>query len=345
MTTMREIAHEAGVSASTVSRVLNGQAGMSDEVARRVLAAADALGYRHRNRPRLTADRALRQVGFLLLGRASIVARPFYASLLAGASTECEELDMAVTYFPVSDLGGIERLPTFGVDAVIIGGHLPQDMLDRLSQLGLPFVIANERADPDADELAVFPPVIDRVVFDDAQGGRLAAGELLKNGHERLAVFHEPFGYVVARMRVEQFCAAIHRTRPEATITLHEVPRAGPATAGNGYEVARSVWAASSGPFPTGVFCTSGLITGGVMSALRDTGRPVPDQVSVVGFHDSPRAATGDPPLTTVAADGEAMGRAALRRLLERAREPEGPSVTVVIGVELVRRHSVGPPP
>ncbi|CAA9221761.1 MAG: hypothetical protein AVDCRST_MAG77-501 [uncultured Chloroflexi bacterium] len=359
--TMRQIADEAGVSASTVSQVLNGRGGFSHAVAERVLAAARQLGYRHKNRARLGADRVLRRIGLVMAGNASIVARPFYASLLVGAGAECAAMDMTITYCPVSDPSGVARLGDAGVDGLVLAGYLAPELEAQLAALRLPAVVVNNRPSLPAD----------RVVFDDAEGGRLAARVLLRHGHRRLAVLHDSLHRGVLHDRIAAFRAAVTDSDPHAEVETHEVPPNGDLP-GSGYEVAlaalgrpnkRGGGAARGGThdsangsaqgrrphgqseLPTGVFCTSDRIALGALKALWDLGRPVPGSVSVVGFNDFEAAAHANPPLTTVRADMELMGRVAVRRLLERAREPEQPPMTVQIGVSLVERGSVGPAP
>jgi DNA-binding LacI/PurR family transcriptional regulator len=301
------------------------------------------VGYRHKNRARLGPDRVLRRIGLVMAGNAAIVARPFYASLLAGAAAECAAMDMTITYCPVSGASGAARLEDAGVDGLVLAGYLAPDLEAQLAALRMPSVVVNNRPSLPTD----------RVVFDDADGGRLAAHLLLCHGHRRLAVLHDPLHRGVLHDRLTAFRAAVTGANPEATIVAHEVPPNGDLP-GSGYEVALAALGCADGQeaqgggqdtLPTGVFCTSDRIALGALKALWDLGRPVPGSVSVVGFNDFEAAAHANPPLTTVRADMELMGRVAVRRLLERAREPETPPMAITIGVSLVERRSVGPAP
>lgn len=345
---MRQIAEDVGVSASTVSQVLNGRGGASALVAGRILQAARRLGYRHKHRARHAADRVLRRVGMVMAGNASIVARPFYASLLAGAAAECAAQDMTISYCPVSDAAGAARLGEAGVDALVLAGYLAPELEAQLAAVNLPVVMANNRPTLQSD----------CVVFDDAEGGRLAARALIRHGHRRLAVLHDPLMRSVLGDRLRAFRNAARSGSAEesesgVTVTAHAVPPNGDLP-GSGYETALGLFSAQatrpgraklSSDEPTGLFCTSDRIALGALKALWDLGRSIPATVSVVGFNDFEAAAHANPPLTTVRADMELMGRVAVRRLLERAREPEQPPMTVQIGVCLIERGSVGPAP
>lgn len=364
---MRQIADEVGVSASTVSQVLNGRGGVSAAVAERVLQAARRLGYRHKHRDRHAADRVLRRIGMVMAGNSSIVARPFYASLLAGAAAECAALDMTISYCPVSDGSGAARLGEAGLDALVLAGYLAPELEAQLAALNLPMVMANNRPSLSSD----------CVVFDDSEGGRLAARALLRRGHHRLAVLHDPLARGVLGDRLRAFrraagvdevdrvdgvgsagratSAAGQRSQDvdgPITVAAFEVPPNGDLP-GSGYETAFGIFSAHpsdknadpSADEPTALFCTSDRIALGALKALWDLRRPVPAAVSVVGFNDFEATAHANPPLTTVHADMELMGRVAVRRLLERAREPQQPPMTVQIGVSLIERDSVGPAP
>ncbi|MBI3974196.1 MAG: LacI family DNA-binding transcriptional regulator [Chloroflexi bacterium] len=375
---MRDIARAAGVSVGTVSQVLNGRNGVSPALAERVLAAAASLRYQHKNRPRHTAERVLRGIGLVVSDEAAIVARPFYAAILAGAAAECDELGMAVTYCPVGDVSAVTRLEGAGLDALLLAGYFPSELIARVLLLGLPAVIASH--DPAG-------AAIDRVLFDDFNGGQLAAAALLRHGHRRLAAIHGPLDRPLVGRRVGGFIAeaeaqgasvstnavAPGRQSPEgghaAALTLYggtqavradvrdssplvqSSPQDAPAPSGalarlrtqDGLVEAQigSPASTSRADIPSGLFCTSDRIAFGALRALRELGYAVPEAVSVVGFNDYEAAAHVHPPLTTIRTDTALMGRLAVRRLLERAREPDTPPVTTTIGVTLVERESV----
>jgi DNA-binding LacI/PurR family transcriptional regulator len=93
-------------------------------------------------------------------------------------------------------------------------------------------------------------------------------------------------------------------------------------------------------PALDGVFVASDLMGMGVLRALRELGRRVPDDVAVVGFDDAPLAVYADPPLTTIRQPVERLGREMVRLLLHRLSEPDGEPRTVILPTELVIRAS-----
>ena len=244
---------------------------------------------------------------------------------------------MGITFATVNTDAAVGRLVALGTDGLIVGGQLPPDRLRALVDLGLPCVVANDRATGDRTS----QPALDRVVFDDAEVGRLAATELLGGGATRFAVFHQSLLYEVARVRVDSFRATVTETLPDAIIETYEVPRINSLPDANASaDLAERLFRLPE-ERPDGIFCTATPITGGVLRGLRRAGVAVPATVALVGYGDSEAAEVSSPPLTVVRGDPQALGRAALRRLLERAREPAEPPVMVVLGVELVRRESV----
>jgi LacI family transcriptional regulator len=343
--TMRDVARLAGVSTSTVSQVFNARAGVSPDSVRRVLGAADSLGYKHRSRPRQASDRLVRRIGFVVHGSATTVARPYYAALLAGAAGECDALDIRVVYWPLTDAPGADRLGDEGLDGLVLAGPVDPVIFDHLRALHLPLVVTGN---------APYSVPCDRVLFDDPAGSQAAAGLLARLGHRRLAVVYDASRFGSGQSRVDAFLAAAARTA-DTSVELHEVP-ALPDGPGDSFPVAQRMLAVRDGATGrkrdeaepggvTAVFCTSDRLALNVLRAAWEQRRPVPESLSVVGFNDFDAAAHANPPLTTVRTDIELMGRTAVRRLLERAREPETPPLTITIGVELIERSSVARAP
>ena len=89
------------------------------------------------------------------------------------------------------------------------------------------------------------------------------------------------------------------------------------------------------------IFCVDDITAIGAMKALREAGRSIPEEVSVIGFDGIDLGQHVTPTLSTIRVDAEALGAIALKTLLERASTPDTPYVTTLIGVELVKRESV----
>jgi DNA-binding LacI/PurR family transcriptional regulator len=332
---MRDVARVAGVSLGSVSHVLNGRSGVSPALAQRVLSAAAALDYRHKERPRRADGRPLRRVAFVIGDEGAIAARPYYAAVLGGAGDACDACGLALTYRPVGAAPGgsdVRRLAAAEADALLLVGYLPPAFVAQVAALGAPFVVVSHE-----------PPGVacDRVLFDDAGGGRLVGERLLELGHRSLAVVHGPLEHPVVRRRVEGLRTAAGAAGG-ARVYTREVPPRGQNPEG-GYRATLDLLD-GAGHEATAIFCTSDRIAFGALRALRDRRRRVPHDVSVAGFNDHEAAAHVDPPLTTVRADTQRLGQLAVQRLVERARDAAGPPVTVTLGVTLVERESVAAP-
>jgi DNA-binding LacI/PurR family transcriptional regulator len=130
-------------------------------------------------------------------------------------------------------------------------------------------------------------------------------------------------------------------TLKAAGAAVHE-PLVGDWSADSGYELGRGL---ADDPDVTAIFASNDQMALGVLRALHESGRRVPDDVSVVGYDDIPEAAHLLPPLTTVRTDFLEIGTRALRLLLSQLGGPPETELGRVVPVELIVRRSTGPAP
>ena len=176
------------------------------------------------------------------------------------------------------------------------------------------------------------------VDVDNAAGARGAVEHLLALGHRRIAcITNAPLVYTAAQERLDGYRAALAAAGIEADDALVE---SGDFDAASGH--AAMVRLLERTTFDA-VFVASDVVALGAIGALREAGRRVPDQVSVVGFDDIPLAAYFDPPLTTVRLPAFELGQAAGRALLDRIAEPSAARRTL-LPTELIVRASTAPP-
>uniref|UniRef100_UPI0011809111 substrate-binding domain-containing protein n=1 Tax=Streptomyces caniscabiei TaxID=2746961 RepID=UPI0011809111 len=176
------------------------------------------------------------------------------------------------------------------------------------------------------------------VSSDFTAGARLATGHLLDLGHPTVWHIAGPTGWTSADMRA----ASWRETLREAGARVHE-PLVGDWSADSGYALGRRL---AARPEITAVFVSNDQMALGLLRALHEAGRRVPDDVSVVGYDDIPEAAHLLPPLTTIRTDFPEIGRRALRLLLTQLDDPEDAGEALerdpVIPVELIVRNSTG---
>ncbi|MEV0317946.1 LacI family DNA-binding transcriptional regulator [Streptomyces sp. NPDC050658] len=334
---LADIAAQAGVSEATVSRVLNGKPGVAGATRQSVLAALDVLGY---ERPVRLRQRSAGLVGLItpelenpifpalaqVIGQA--LTRQGYTPVLAtqtpGGSTEDELTEMLV------DRGvcGIIFVSGLHADTTADMGRY-----DRLRAQGVPFVLV------DGFSPKVRAPFISP---DDRAATRLAVTHLVSLGHTRVGLALGPRRFVPVQRKIEGFVRTMHdrlSLAPEAVeaeFIEHSLYT---------LEGGQAAAAALMDRGCTAIVCASDMMALGAIRAARERGFEVPDDISVVGFDDSPLIAFTDPPLTTVRKPVPSMGQAAVRTLLEEIGGTPAPHSEFVFLPELVVRGSTASAP
>ena len=339
-----DVARLAGVSQKTVSRVFNGEPYVSDDVRRRVLAAAEELGYRLNNAARALASGRTRSIGVVTLGTA--LYGP--ATLLVGIERVVRDTGYALRVVNTveGEPGGISKaigtLLDQGVDGVVISE--PVDPVD--GDAGADGAEAPEGAPLRVDvPVLVFaapsPPLAASTVLTAGGGAdrmaRAATEHLLNLGHTTVHHLAGPQRWYAARDRLEGWRAALAaHGRDEPRIVE------GDWSAASGYAVGREL---ASDPEVTAVFAANDDMAIGLIRALGEAGRRVPEDVSVVGFDDTPVSGFVTPPLTTVRQPFDAVAEDGLRRLVHAIENPlSAPLPGSDTPVELVVRSSTGAP-
>ncbi|MDP9842528.1 LacI family DNA-binding transcriptional regulator [Streptosporangium lutulentum] len=322
-----DVAALAGVSAMTVSRALNTPDRVRPETRARVLAAVSELGYR--------PNSAARQ---LVTGRSGVLGVVSFDTTLYGPASTLYAIEQAARQndyvVNIASLGllnrrsigeGVDRLRAQSVDGIIIvAPH--ESAAEGLCHLSpdLPVVAV------DAGEDIPVP-----VVMVDQRGGAVrATRHLLSLGHETVWHLSGPANWIDAKGRVDGWRSVLEAEgRP-----VPEVP-VGDWSAHSGYQLGKRL---ASDPAVTAIFVANDQMTLGVLRALREAGRRVPEDISVVGFDDVPEAAYFWPPLTTVRQNFGEVGRHAFQLLQSRIEGASGGGPRIV-EPELVVRESTGP--
>ncbi len=340
--TIRDVAREARVSESTVSRVLSDAetaVSISQETRQRVLAAAEALCYQ----PHPFA-RALRGKGTNLLG---LIVRevddPFFAQLIEviGIVAKEQGYDLVLGYAksdPEEALVLSEILDLRHSDGLFLLGDLkesPDDhtFLDRMGQARR--VVAVCRG---SQALAARTP---SVAVDNRKGVLMALGHLAELGHRRIAHINtDRVGDLRERMDVYgEFMRDRFGEPPREYVQLDANSYEG------GFQATRRLLSLQQPP--TAIFATDDTMAIGALSAAVDLGCAVPGDVSIVGFDDVKIGAYLRPTLTTIRQPIEVIGRKAVDLLVEMIREEAtpDPSQQFLIEPQLVVRGSSAPPP
>ncbi|MEJ3750320.1 LacI family DNA-binding transcriptional regulator [Actinomycetes bacterium KLBMP 9797] len=325
-----DVARVAGVSQKTVSRVFNDEPYVSADVRRRVLEAADQLGYRLNHAARALASGRTRSIGVVTLGTA--LYGP--ASMLMGVERAVRDAGYALRVVNTVEgdsagvAGAVESLIEQGVDGIVVSE--PIDEGSDPVRVDVPVLVLA------APAAFAAPRVVTVGVAADSLA-RAATAHLLELGHTTVHHLAGPPRWYAARDRVDGWRAALRaHGRAEPPVLQ------GDWSAASGYAAGRQLAANQD---VTAVFAANDDMAIGLIRALLEAGRRVPHDVSVVGFDDIPVAAYVTPPLTTVRQPFDAVAREGLKLLVHAIEKPEAdPPAAVDPPVELIIRASTAPP-
>jgi LacI family transcriptional regulator len=323
--TIHDVAREAGVAASTVSRAYNRPGRVSPETARKIFGAAELLGYRASSlagsaRPDPAKER--RTVGLVIPD----VTNPVFGPIIEGAYEAADEAGYLLILSHTDESAQVERATIeqglAEVDGVVLAASRMSDSSIRMMAKQTALVLLNRAI-----------PEVSCVVTDNARGARRAAEHLGELGHRVLGYLAGPEASWPDGMRWRGLREAGHEL-------VLDVRRLGPnePTVIAGFRAARQVADSRA----TAVVAYNDQMAIGLIKGLRQLGVDVPRDVSVVGFDNILFDEVVEPELTTVAAGLFDMGRTGMRLCIEVAAGNETSTVTHVLPVELITRASTG---
>lgn len=336
--TSTDVARLAGVSRTTVSFVLNERddARISAETRRRVLEAAESLGYHVHAPARQLAAGSTRTLGLVLRQSPEHVAiDPLVPETLRGlaAAARGDGYRVLVEPLPPGEGSSYDSLlRSQHADGLVVSGPRSDDEeLLRLAGEGYPLVLQGTF---DGRPVA-------SVDIDNRAAARVAVDHLVALGHREIAcVTNAPLEYTAASERVAGYREALEAAGigydPDLVVR-------GAFDAESGRVAARSLLA--SGRRPTAIFVASDVVAFGVIGALRTAKLRVPADVSVVGFDDIPLAPYADPPLTTIHTPAFDLGEVAGRILLDLIEGREIRRRTMLPAPLVVRSSTAAPSP
>lgn len=331
--TIFDVARISGVSYSTVSRVVNGHANVKPATRARVQAAMAELGYVAHVTARALASGRTQTIGLLARG----IDNPFFSAVIKGVDQEVSEADydlLLCTTHSRSEQEGeyVARLSHGMVDGLLI--VVPTALPDYVSQLRAvryPFVLIDHDSDA---------PGCTMVNAANRAGTREGIDYLIGLGHRRIGFITGRPDVGSAMQRLEGYGDAL---RAAGLPRDDDLVLSGDFMEERGYAATLELLALRRPP--SAIFASSDTAAFGVLSAARDAGLRVPEELSVLGFDDIVEAAWFGAGLTTVRQPLREMGRVAVQRLIALLADPSRPSERVVMATELVVRHTTAPPP
>jgi LacI family transcriptional regulator len=330
--TIRQIAKLAGVSRSSVSRVLNSHPNVSPEMREQVQKVIAETGYQPSPIARSLSNRRSRIIGLVIpLAIRSLFDDPFFPRLIQGISQGCNMHDYTLSLFLFHSqeeekelFDGISRSQF--LDGVLVTATRSGDtLIPRLLENQVPLVVQGRHEDPR----------ISYVDADNVTGAAMAITHLLGLGYQRVSTVTGPLDSTAAQDRKQGYLDALReRGQPveEALIVGGDFTQAG------GYEAMQRLLPRQ----PDAVFVASDTMAMGALQAIRGAGLTVPDDIALVGFDDLPQSTMVDPPLTTVRQPIRRMGALAVEMLVECLENEADSPRHIVLPTELVIRGSCG---
>jgi LacI family transcriptional regulator len=333
--TLEGIARLAGVSRSTVSRVVNNQPSVRDQVRERVWEVIHETGYQPHAAARSLVTRRTRIVGVLIPEAVTtLFTDPFFSHLLCGITQTCnsQQYHLMLSLFndPVGPEEMYRRVVHSGhLDGVVVASTRVDDpLIGRLLQDSVPFVMVGRHPDER----------ISYVDIDNIAAARIAVEYLIGLGHQRIATITGPLSMTSGQDRLAGYRQALaaHQLAVDEALIVE-----GDFTEASGLAAARDLLTRSV----TAIFAANDIMAVAALKVIREAGLRVPQDVAIVGFDDIPLATAVEPALTTVRQPIHDLGSMAadlLLNLLENPPETQAPAHRIILPAELIVRGSCG---
>lgn len=351
--TIDEVAAAAGVGRATVARTLGNYGSVSPRTRARVMEAADRLGYRPNAIARSMATGTTHTIGVVLAD----VANPFFSSVLRGISDtmKAHGYDAIVLNTDeklAREKDAIDVLLDKQVDGIVISSAADRDAavphIEAATSRGIPVVLVDRQLETVS---------LDQVVVNNREVSAAAVAELIGCGHERIGfvwgpVTIEPATDIEAMYEIVSH--ALWSDGERLLGYLDAITAAGlpfdTALVSHVLKTEQQAERAVSGMLslkdpPTAVFATETDAVVGTLRAIRRAGLRCPQDVSVIGFDDSPWATLVEPPLTIIDQPVHELGATAAQRLLSRLRDNSMEATTIVLPARYIARGSVAAGP
>lgn len=330
---LKDVASAAGVSVTTVSRLLNGSLTLPDDTRKRIEDAIRRLNYRPNPHARRLSRGRSDAIGLVVPD----IANPFFATLVAAVEEEADSRGLAVSLFATlnrsdREVAYLELIERKHVDGLIfVTNHADDGQLARLINKAGKVVVIDEDV-PHAD--------VPKLFCDNEQGGYLAGRHLASFGHRDVLFVGSTEEMISGRRRFDGLSRALCEHWGADIVPLSY---RGTYTVEFGREAARRFLA--GGRPATAIFTTSDEITIGLLEVFGAEGVSVPRDLSIVGFDDVAPFHLFATPVTAVRQPVRAIGRRSLAMLLETNwQELAAPAPQEIMPVEIVVRESVAPP-
>lgn len=331
--TLEDIAQQAGVSRSTVSRVVNDQPNVRESVRKRVLEVIQTTGYHPNAAARTLASQRSWMIGLVLpRGVSSFFSDPYFPRLTQGIAQACNHYNHTLALFLVSSKEDEEKIfPRISrrglLDGILVqSGQPDEQLIDRLVKASIPLVVAGRPFHTDN---------LSYIDVDNIDAAYNAVSHLVRLGYHRIGTIAGPATSTVGLDRKEGYRKALverGRMVEEALIIEADFTEAG------GYYAMQQLLPTR----PDAIFTASDIMAIGAMRAVREAGLTIPGEVAFVGFDDLPLAKLSNPQLSTIRQPIVQFGSKAVEILIDLIDNGIRPPRRVIMPTELIIRGSCG---
>jgi len=329
--TLEEIGKLAGVSRSTVSRVVNGYPHISPEIRERVEQIINETGYQPNFAARSLASSRTQVIALFVPNIVShIFSDPYFSHLTEGISRACNAADYTLSLYLFHSLEEEQRTMERMLNGRMIDGLIftadrdDSGLIPELRAQKTPFVMVGRPDDPS----------ISYVDTDNVNGGYAAGRHILRLRRERIA-FIGSHQNNAGRDRQKGFLKAL---KEQGVMLPPEMIVIGDFSEDSGYYAMNQLLRHK----PGAIFAANDLMALGALRSITDAGLTVPDDVAIIGFDDSPAGQLASPPLTTVRQHVHRLGTTAVEMLLDILDTGSDAPHRVILPTELVIRASCG---
>ncbi len=334
---LREVAEMAGVSIGTASQALNNRPNVSPETRSRVADAANILGY-HKDSHNNHAGSNISIVGMLVKHDygLEVTVNPFYSYVERGVERECRKRNISLMYSAIEvdqrnrPILWPSMISEQRIEGYLLIGTFIDDTIDLIQdRINKPIVLI--------DSYASHLP-FDSVLIDNAAGAAIAVNHLISLGHKHIGLIgsnpESPISVLERR-------ASYQKTIKLAGIENEYIEDC-ELTRDAAYQATQKLLHRS--PQITAIFSTNDDSAIGVMNAIHDMGRKIPEDISVIGFDNIDVAREITPALSTIHVHKSWLGILGVRNLVDRIQNPDQPRINTIISTHLIERESVGRP-
>lgn len=330
MTTLKDIANQAGVSVMTVSRVINGnKSKVSEKTAKKIMDIIEKSGYVPNSSARSLSSKNSRIVSIIVRGDGdySYITDPYFSTMLGGIIQHVQDNGYHAMINIVSDYLDItRRLHTWNADGAIFLGTFDNDILQIKEDNKIPLVFTDSYS---------YVRQITNVGIDDYKGGVLAAKYFMEHGHSSFAYAGPYRGLSVSgviQQRLKGFRDTIENAGLKFT-SEHII------SVDENSSLMKKILNFKE-PV-TAILASSDMIAISLIDEMREMGLQVPKDYSIIGFDNLPLSHYITPKLTTIAQDIGRKAQLASDILFKHIKDPTLPAESIVLDVELVERESV----